>query len=192
MGPVSFDEVLRWATRHHVCLVHHDADAGSTLAATLGKNLQSGIIIALSYSGIGTAEYAVAQVCSAASAHEASAAAAGGHDIPPRLATMYSACDYDRVAQTVLLAHDSQSAPIHVFEDIMHRVDGRSRLALAAALQIVQGQVQDKLNMLEETTFPRLSAKMLATLSLTSSGTSLCVWPAPSSQMLVSRRLLLA
>ena len=107
--------------------------------STLRKNLRKGVVVSTSYSGNGTAEFAAAEICRAFNA----VADASGPTVQAR---MYSACDWDVAARKVLLAHGNRTAPAHVFNNIVDRVDEKSRASLEAALKLVQIHVVSQLD----------------------------------------------
>eukprot|EP00971_Amphidinium_carterae_P178833 3547040-Amphidinium_carterae.1 len=97
-------------------------------AHVLGRNLQTGIVLTTSYSGLGTAEIAARQLCHSFN----NAVAIRGHHSG---IVMHSATDKDKHAQQALLAHSQhfreklQRRPCcesctnqHLFADILERL----------------------------------------------------------------------
>ena len=59
---------------------------------------------------------------------------------------MYSVCDWDVAARKVFLPHRAQTAPEHVFSNIVDRVAEKLMASLGAALTVLQIQVGSQLD----------------------------------------------
>ena len=136
-GPSPFHDVVNWAHRH--LFIQHDAAPGENFVNALGENLRKGVVVSACYSGNGTAEFAAAEFCRAFSA----VADASGPTVQAR---MYSVCDWDVAARKVFLPHGAQTAPEHVFNNIVDRVGEKSMASLEAALKLLQIQVESQLD----------------------------------------------
>ena len=86
-----------------------------------------------SYSGQGASEFAIHQV------HRATSRAAAS-ELPTVM--FHGATECDLVAQRFLLAHGEQTAPHHVFNDIMDRIDKATKDKLHTSLSFVQSQLR--------------------------------------------------
>ena len=86
------------------------------------ENLNRGLVVTTHYSGVGTAEKAVAIV-------------ADGN------AAFHSACDLNSACREVLLHHEPDSAPEHVFDDLCARPPAPIVDQLRAKLKTFQAQI---------------------------------------------------
>ena len=105
-------------------LKQQDLKDGTTLVGSLSSSLARGVTLTSSYSGIGTPEFALTSL----------AGKCGGADV-----SLYSACDWSDKARAALSSHTS--GPSHIFTDLMHRIDSRTREKLWSLQETVAGQL---------------------------------------------------
>ena len=112
-GPLDVAELYNWPDRALRVLRLRSSEAVDALS----RNLETGISLISHYSGKGTAESAFADVADFMRRTE-------NARIPKICAQ--SACDLSPLCRELLLRHDTQSRPKHVFGDILQRIPMQS------------------------------------------------------------------
>ena len=140
-APRTFAELLAWASQNRVAMDGHDRAEGSRLLATMMTHLEDGLGLTTSYSGHGTAEYSATEVHRDADAH---------CEGPLPAIVLHAACDNNATAQKALQNHARVSRPLHLFPDLLTRVDHSTRERLLELQGTVHAQVQQALEDLEK------------------------------------------
>ena len=108
-GPNNLDECFAWTDDARAAMALYDISKGSDLCANFQNNIARKIVLTSSYSGVGTAEYALSRIL-------ASSEGSGSNFV------VHSACDNCPLALRTLMAHVGPSSPDHVFVDVLDRL----------------------------------------------------------------------
>lgn len=122
-GPADYRESLAWAEEQVEGLQAYDSAHDTDLVGNIERTLRRGIVMTTHYSGHGTPEHALREICRC-------------HGVPA--VRPYSACDVSPAAQRMLAAHTHASE--HIFDDIMDLLDDATKERLCAAHVTVKGK----------------------------------------------------
>eukprot|EP00439_Symbiodinium_sp_Y106_P034529 s571_g4.t1 len=132
-GPRNGEESDAWPQRFWQCLQNHSLDQ------VLARNIQDGIRISTDYSGMGTGEEAMRQLCLVCWQHT------GGQPEAEHLGEKFfcqRATDVDAFCRHVLMHHDELFRPRCLFGDIVERMPDHCKDAISKRLK--REQASDK------------------------------------------------
>ena len=110
-GPSTLVEFLAWPSQRLEDIARLDHHYVRRMQTALAH----GVVLTSSYSGLGSAEFALGML----------AKLQGSAKV-----VVYSACENDKIAQRCLRGHTGPTKPRHIFADILHRVPSAKRTQL--------------------------------------------------------------